>query len=148
LITAHMIIFWLSQTSNVTPPIALAAFAGAGVAGAAPLPSAVTAFKLAGGLFVIPLMMAYSSLLLVDGRSWSAVLGAAGITLAVIIATASAVERYLFGPLSRTQALMCWVAAGCLLYPDQYSRAIGLVMCAVVMIVNYRASRAYAGARQ
>ena len=148
LITAHMIIFWLSQTSNVTPPIALAAFAGAGVAGAAPLPSAVTAFKLAGGLFVIPLMMAYSSLLLVDGRSWSAVLGAAGITLAVIIATASAVERYLFGPLSRTQALMCWVAAGCLLYPDQYSRAIGLVMCAVVMIVNYLASRAYAGARQ
>ena len=37
LITAHMIIFWLAQSSNVTPPIALAAFAGAGVAGAAPM---------------------------------------------------------------------------------------------------------------
>ena len=36
LITAHMIIFWLAQTSNVTPPIALAAFAGAGIAGASP----------------------------------------------------------------------------------------------------------------
>ena len=50
LITAHMIIFWLAQTSNVTPPIALAAFAGAGVAGAPPMKTAVEAFKLSNGL--------------------------------------------------------------------------------------------------
>ena len=60
-----MIIFWLAQTSNVTPPIALAAFAGAGIAGASPMKSAFSAFKLANGLFLIPLMMAYSSLLFV-----------------------------------------------------------------------------------
>ncbi|HSF15560.1 MAG TPA: TRAP transporter fused permease subunit [Vicinamibacteria bacterium] len=41
LVVAHMIVFWLSQTSNVTPPIALAAFAGAGIAGASPLSAAV-----------------------------------------------------------------------------------------------------------
>ena len=62
LITAHMIIFWLAQSSNVTPPIALAAFAGAGVAGASPMRSAVEAVKLASGLFIIPLMMAYAPL--------------------------------------------------------------------------------------
>ena len=45
LITAHMIIFWLAQSSNVTPPIALAAFAGAGIAGAQPMASAVSALK-------------------------------------------------------------------------------------------------------
>ena len=62
LLTAHLIIFWLSQTSNVTPPIALAAFAGAGVANANPMKSSVEAFKLAGGLFIIPIMMAYTNL--------------------------------------------------------------------------------------
>ena len=49
LITVHMITFWLAQTSNVTPPIA-PAFAGAGVAGAPPMKTAVEAFKLSNGL--------------------------------------------------------------------------------------------------
>ena len=70
LITAHMIIFWLAQSSNVTPPIALAAFAGAGIAGARPMSAAVSALKLANGLFGIPLMMAYSPLLLTDAQGW------------------------------------------------------------------------------
>lgn len=68
ILAAHMIVFWLSQTSNVTPPIALAAFAGAGVAGASPMQSAVQAFKLAQGFFLIPLMMAFSPLIY-DGEN-------------------------------------------------------------------------------
>ncbi len=63
LLAAHMIVFWLSQTSNVTPPIALAAFAGAGVAKAPPMASAIQAFKLAQGFFLIPIMMAFSGLI-------------------------------------------------------------------------------------
>ncbi|HCD28577.1 MAG TPA: transporter, partial [Gammaproteobacteria bacterium] len=72
----HMIIFWLAQSSNVTPPIALAAFAGAGIAGAGPMRSAVEAFKLANGLFVIPLMMAYTPLLYGVDAGWGDVLWA------------------------------------------------------------------------
>ncbi len=63
LLTAHLILFWLSQTSNVTPPIALAAFAGAGVAGARPMAAAAQAVRLALGLFLVPLLMAYTPLL-------------------------------------------------------------------------------------
>ncbi len=67
LLTAHLILFWLSQTSNVTPPIALAAFAGAGVAGARPMAAAAQAMRLALGLFLVPLLMAYTPLLPGDG---------------------------------------------------------------------------------
>lgn len=70
LLTAHLIVFWLSQTSNVTPPIALAAFAGAGVANANPMRSSVEAFKLAGGLFIIPIMMAYTDIVNTQDASW------------------------------------------------------------------------------
>ncbi len=63
LLTAHLILFWLSQTSNVTPPIALAAFAGAGVAGARPMAAAAEAARLSLGLFLVPLLMAYTPLL-------------------------------------------------------------------------------------
>ncbi|MDX1491888.1 MAG: TRAP transporter fused permease subunit [Pseudohongiellaceae bacterium] len=63
LLSAHLIIFWLSQDSNVTPPVCLAAFAAAGVAGTKPIPTGMTSWKLAKGLYLIPFMFAYSPLI-------------------------------------------------------------------------------------
>jgi TRAP-type uncharacterized transport system fused permease subunit len=141
LITAHMIIFWLSQSSNVTPPIALAAFAGAGIAGAAPMRSAVEAFKLANGLFVIPLMMAYSPLLLTSELGWSAVLGAAVITMTMIVAVAVCVEGYLFAQVSKQSRWASLVVAGLLVYPNDLSQTFGLGLAALVFAKNYFDSR-------
>ncbi|WP_019505106.1 TRAP transporter fused permease subunit [Pleurocapsa sp. PCC 7319] len=67
LLAAHLIIFWLSQDSNVTPPVCLAAYAAAGIAKTSPLKAAVCAWKLAKGLYIMPLLFAYTAL--IDG-SW------------------------------------------------------------------------------
>lgn len=67
LLAAHLIIFWLSQDSNVTPPVSLAAFAAAGIAGASPMQSGFQAWRLAKSLYLIPLLFAYTPL--IDG-SW------------------------------------------------------------------------------
>ncbi|MGQ9693638.1 MAG: TRAP transporter permease [Thermodesulfobacteriota bacterium] len=64
LLGAHMIVFWFSQTSNVTPPVALAAFAGAGLAGAGPMRTGFASCQAALGLYLIPVLMAYRPLLL------------------------------------------------------------------------------------
>ena len=141
LITAHMIIFWLSQSSNVTPPIALAAFAGAGIAGAAPMRSAVEAFKLANGLFVIPLMMAYSPLLLTSELGWLPVLGAAVVTMTMIIAVAVCVEGYLFTEVAKVSRWASLLVAGLLVYPNDVSHVAGLVLAAAVFAKNYLDSR-------
>lgn len=61
LLAAHLIIFWLSQDSNVTPPVCLAAFAGAAIAGAKPMPTGFTAWRLAKALYIVPLLFAYTS---------------------------------------------------------------------------------------
>ena len=63
LLTAHMIVFWYSQDANVTPPVSLASFAGAGIAGANPMRTGFTSWKLAKGLYLIPIVMAYNPLL-------------------------------------------------------------------------------------
>lgn len=63
LLSAHMIIFWLSQDSNVTPPVCLTAFTAAAIAGTRPMATGVTAWKLAKGLYVVPLLFAYTPLL-------------------------------------------------------------------------------------
>ena len=141
LITAHMIIFWLSQTSNITPPIALAAFAGAGIAGAPPMRSAVEAFKLASGLFVIPLMMAYAPLLLDGENGWGDVLFSAIATLSLIVAIAMMSERYLYADLTLPYMLAGTVAIGFLLVPMFAIRAIGIGLVLSIVFLNYRASR-------
>ncbi len=136
LITAHMIIFWLAQSSNVTPPIALAAFAGAGVAGAAPMQSAVEAVKLASGLFVIPLMMAFSPLLLSAENGWSGVLTSALVTGLLMLMLSMVLQKFLFAPVSFLHRAMALVAAGCLVYPSSASRLIGGLLAIALMFTN------------
>ncbi|HGY09574.1 MAG TPA: TRAP transporter fused permease subunit [Oceanithermus profundus] len=60
LIIAHLIVFWYSQDSNVTPPVALAAYAASGLAGTDAMRAGVQAWKFAKGLYLIPLLMVYA----------------------------------------------------------------------------------------
>ncbi len=63
LLSAHLIIFWLSQDSNVTPPVCLASFAAAGIAGTPPMATGLTSWKVAKGLYLVPVLFAYSPLI-------------------------------------------------------------------------------------
>ncbi|MCB9949310.1 MAG: TRAP transporter fused permease subunit, partial [Rhodospirillaceae bacterium] len=63
LLSAHMIIFWLSQDSNVTPPVCLTAFAAAAIAGSGPMATGLTAWKIAKVLYIVPLLFAYTPFL-------------------------------------------------------------------------------------
>ncbi len=68
LLAAHLIIFWLSQDSSVTPPVCLTAFAAAAIAKSKPMATGLEAWKMAKGLYVIPLLFAYSPIL--HGTLW------------------------------------------------------------------------------
>jgi TRAP-type uncharacterized transport system fused permease subunit len=63
LLTAHLIVFWLCQDSNVTPPVCLAAFTAAGIAGSKPMATGFQSWKIAKGLYIVPLMFAYTPLI-------------------------------------------------------------------------------------
>lgn len=63
LLSAHMIIFWLSQDSNVTPPVCLTAFAAAAIAETPPMATGLTAWRVAKGLYIVPILFAYTPFL-------------------------------------------------------------------------------------
>jgi len=63
LLAAHLIIFWLSQDSNLTPPVCLAAFAAAGIAGTHPMKTGVQSWILGKGLYIVPMLFAFSPLI-------------------------------------------------------------------------------------
>ncbi|MEZ8041033.1 MULTISPECIES: TRAP transporter permease [Vibrio] len=137
LLTAHLIVFWLSQTSNVTPPIALAAFAGAGVANANPMKSSVEAFKLAGGLFIIPIMMAYTSLVNPDD-GMPALLLSIVQTLTIIVAIAIAIEGYLIRSLSMVERLAALLAIPLLLLNPFGLGPLGIVIIVALIVIQWR----------
>ncbi|WP_394205197.1 TRAP transporter permease [Shewanella waksmanii] len=129
LLTAHLIVFWLSQTSNVTPPIALAAFAGAGVANANPMKSSVEAFKLAGGLFIIPIMMAYTNLLNPEATTMEFVFAIVQ-TGAIILAIAIAIEGYLLQSLTKVERIIALITVPFILLN---SMNLGMVAIAIIL---------------
>jgi TRAP transporter 4TM/12TM fusion protein len=94
LIAAHMLIFWYSQDANVTPPVCLAAYSAAGIAGSPPLKTGMEAWKLAKGLYLIPLLFIYTPILF-EGTVLQVAAAAASGTLG-LLAFAILSEGYFF----------------------------------------------------
>lgn len=96
LLIAHLIIFWLSQDSNVTPPVCLAAFTAAGIAKSPPMATGFQAWKLAKGLYVVPLMFAYTPLI---SGNWMEICQLGFFALFGIYGLNVTIQNYAEGPL-------------------------------------------------
>ncbi|MEH6739204.1 MAG: TRAP transporter fused permease subunit [Sulfitobacter sp.] len=108
LLTAHLIIFWLSQDSNVTPPVCLAAFTAAGIAGSSPMATGFESWKIAKGLYVVPLLFAYTPLISGDLIE---VLQIGFFALFGIYATNAIIQWYAEGPIGPLAALLLVLGA-------------------------------------
>jgi len=99
-VAAHMIVYWLSQDSNITPPVCIAAFAGATIAKANMWKTAFTSFKFAKFLYLAPFLFAYVPAFSLDASSMEIALWFAGIA-AVVYAYAWFLSGIWFSPLKR-----------------------------------------------
>ena len=139
LMVSHMIVFWYSQDANVTPPVSLASFAGAGIAGANPMRTAFTSWKLAKGLYIIPIIMAYRPLLGM-GNDYELLHWQVGLTMAItmlgLIAFASAIERYFIRRATWLETLLFWIAAAGLFWPAYWADFAGLAVLILVVLMS------------
>jgi TRAP transporter 4TM/12TM fusion protein len=140
LLIAHLVVFWYSQDSNVTPPIALAGFAGAAIAGAKPMPTSFQAWKFAKGLYLIPLFMVYNPEIIIGGPLplliWTGLSG-----LLALGAFAAALEGYLFARLSVVSRIVLLPAIVGVFYPSLAAEAAGVVVMLAIITGNWLASR-------
>ncbi len=114
LLSAHMIIFWLSQDSNVTPPVCLAAFTAAAIARTPPMATGLTSWKLAKGLYIVPLLFAYTPML---GGYWLDDLTIFFFALIGIYAFAGAFQGHMENRLSWPMRLIMMAIAFFLIAP-------------------------------
>ncbi|WP_199223223.1 TRAP transporter permease [Oricola cellulosilytica] len=114
LLSAHMIIFWLSQDSNVTPPVCLAAFTGAAIAGSPPMKTGFAAWKAAKGLYFVPLLFAYTPFLSGD---WPEMLRIFAFAVFGLWAVAAAIEGYWEARLNIFERAATFAVGAALLWP-------------------------------
>ncbi|MEA3543651.1 MAG: TRAP transporter fused permease subunit [Thermodesulfobacteriota bacterium] len=138
LLSAHLIVFWLSQDSNVTPPVALAAFTGAAIAGTKPMETGIQSWKVAKGLYIVPLLFAYTPLV---GGSWDQVFQIFFFALFGLYAFAAGIEGYMENKLPLLFRLLTLGAAAALLWPTVWwVHLAGLVVLIGIFTVNRRAA--------
>jgi TRAP-type uncharacterized transport system fused permease subunit len=146
-LVAHFFVFYYGVLADVTPPVALAAYAAAGIANANAFRAGNTAFRLSMGKALVPFVFAFSPSLLIVVESFTyqefflATLGAmAGITM-----LSAAFAGWLFAPLWIAERILLGIAAILLVAPDFWATVIGLVLIAPVVIRQLAVRRSEAG---
>jgi TRAP transporter 4TM/12TM fusion protein len=136
LIIAHLVIFWYSQDSNVTPPVALAAFAAAGIARSDPMKTGVQAWKFAKGLYLIPLFLVYNPEMVIGGPTWyvgwTIVAG-----LVALSAFAAALEGYMFTHMAWYSRLLVTAGLVMIFYPSFPVEIAGMMIMLFVLSINW-----------
>ncbi len=147
LLIAHLVVFWYSQDSNVTPPVALAGFAGAAIAGSKPMETSLQAWKFAKGLYLIPLFMVYNDTIIYGGPL-PLVLWNGFIAIVALVAFAAALEGFLWRamPLWQRAALVPGVIA--VFWPDIMVEAAGTALIIAILGLNWWGSRGEGGQPQ
>ena len=136
-IAAHFFVFYFGIVADLTPPVALAAYAGAAIAQASPMKTAITATKLAVAAFIVPYVFALNpALLFVDTNVWGVI--SISITAFIgIFAVSASLEGYLHTHMSWYQRLICCAGGLMLIFPGTVTDVGGILLVGAVFAMQY-----------
>jgi TRAP transporter 4TM/12TM fusion protein len=140
LLSAHMAIFWLSQDSNVTPPVCLAAFTAAAIAKSPPMATGFEAWKVAKGLYIVPILFAFTPILAGD---WMVALQISGFALFGIYGLAAGLHGWMEARLNLMLRAIALAGGVACMWPSDIrvnAGGVGIVI-AVFLISQWLGSR-------
>ena len=132
-VAAHFFVFYFGIVADLTPPVALAAYAGAAIAQANPMKTALTATKLAVGAFIVPYVFALNPAMLFIDTTAGEVILICITSLVGIFAASAALEGFLLQHMSWPQRLVSLAGGLLLIYPGLVTDSIGLGLVALVV---------------
>jgi TRAP transporter 4TM/12TM fusion protein len=136
-LTAHFFIFYFAVMSAITPPVALAAYAGAAIARSDPMKTSVESFKMGLAAFVVPFMFFSSPELLMQGEVLDIIHVVIGALLGVYLLS-SAVQGWYFGHLSLVLRAVLGVSALAMIDSGFFTDAIGVGVAILVWAIQKR----------
>ena len=140
-IVAHFFVFYYGVLADITPPVALAAYAGASMAGADPFKTGNTAFRLGMAKALVPFVFVYSPamLLVTKGFTWPEFFETTTGCLVGIVMLAAALTGYGLSAMKSWERLLLFVASVLVITPSRTLTIIGLLLSTPVLARQYLA---------
>ncbi|MBS7817651.1 TRAP transporter permease [Wohlfahrtiimonas chitiniclastica] len=151
-LVAHLFVFYFGLFANITPPVALASFAGAGIAGGDPMKTGWQSLKLALAGFIVPFMFVYNpAMLYIDTTGLTSmnvtefpappilsILLISITSIVGVISLSAAVEGYFKAAMNPIERIVLAIGALMLIVPESYTDIAGMLVVAVIVVLNYR----------
>ena len=136
-LSAHFFVFYFGIIADITPPVALAAFAASGISGGDPIRTGVNSAKLAIAAFIIPYMIVFSpALLMIDVTIWQ-ILWVVFTAIMGMIAIGVGIIGYWYRAVSWIERIVLLGAGLAMIYPESLSDTIGLIVFGVMFVIQY-----------
>lgn len=140
-IAAHFFVFYFGIVADLTPPVALAAYAGAAIAQANPIKTAITSTKLAIGAFIVPYIFALNPAMLLIDTTIPEVVIICITSLVGMFAVSAALEGYILRPLPWYQRIVSLAGGLMLIYPGTVTDLIGIALFGVILVFQILANK-------
>lgn len=135
-LAAHFFVFYFGIVADLTPPVALAAYAGAAIGQANPMKTAFTATKLAIGAFIVPYVFALNPAMLFIDTTVGEVVLICITSFVGIFAVSAALEGYFLHHMKWYERIACVVGGLMLIYPGIVTDVIGLGLVGVILVAQ------------
>ena len=132
---AHFFVFYFAVVSAITPPVALASYAAAGISGDNPMGTSVASFKIGLAAFIVPFMFFYSPAMLMEGSPMQILRVGLTETLGIVLLSGM-VQKWFFGPVNTVQRIVMLVGALFLIYGGIYTDIAGLAIGIVLFMMQ------------
>jgi TRAP transporter 4TM/12TM fusion protein len=139
-LVAHFFVFYYGVLADITPPVALAAYAAAGIAGSNPFKTGNTAFRLGIAKALVPFVFVYSPalLLVAEGFTWGAFLVTLTGAVLGIGSLGVAFSGFLFAPMPKVQRWWVGIVSFLFIAPGLITMGIGLALLAPIVLLQAR----------
>ena len=135
ILAAHFLVFWFSQASNITPPVCVAAYAGASIAGSPPMRTGFNALKYGSILYIMPFLFVYSPGILLMGNTTTIILTVITSFIA-IAAFAGFITGYLFRKTTIIERILLLISSILLLRSGIFTDIFGILSIAIVVFLQ------------
>ena len=136
LLATHFFVFYYGVLADVTPPVALAAYAAAGIAGTEPMRTGMTAFRLSMGKALVPFMFTYTPALLFIDFAWAPFVSAIVAGVIGILALSAAYTRWWAMTITRVEQVALTVGGLILVFNQFWLNVIGITIVAITLGMN------------
>ncbi|PLS16223.1 C4-dicarboxylate ABC transporter [Bacillus sp. M6-12] len=135
-LSAHLFVFYFGIIADITPPVALAAFAAAGVSGGEPIRTGIISSKLAIAAFIIPYVFVLSPEMLMIDTTWYSTAWVVFTSICGMIAIGAGMIGYWFRRMMAVERILAVITGLLLIYPERISDITGLILFAVMIALQ------------